>query len=111
MGLFFPKEWERSLNLGKTLKGKNCGKGICQRKDGLYSARFVDRLGKRHTKCFATLPEARNWLADAKYADQHGTIFIPADMTVDTWFEYWSEHIVGDLAPQYQEKLSGAVRP
>ena len=115
MGLFFPKEWERSLNLGKTLKGKNCGKGICQRKDGLYSARFVDRLGKRHTKCFVTLPEARNWLADAKYADQHGTIFIPADMTVDTWFEYWSEHIVGDLAPNtrrnYRERYVHNIQP
>ena len=101
--------------MGKTLKGKNCGKGICQRKDGLYSARFVDRLGKRHTKCFATLPEARNWLADAKYADQHGTIFIPADMTVDTWFEYWSEHIVGDLAPNtrrnYRERYVHNIQP
>ena len=101
--------------MGKTLKGKNCGKGICQRKDGLYSARFVDRRGKRHTKCFATIPEARNWLADAKYADQHGTIFIPADMTVDTWFEYWSEHIVGDLAPNtrrnYRERYVHNIQP
>jgi hypothetical protein len=24
---------------GKNLKGKECSKGICQRKDGLYSAR------------------------------------------------------------------------
>ena len=28
--------------MGKNLKGKECGKGICQRKDGLYYARFVD---------------------------------------------------------------------
>ena len=34
--------------LGKNLKGKDCGKGIYQRKDGLYSARFVDKTGKRH---------------------------------------------------------------
>lgn len=26
--------------MGKNLKGKECGKGIYQRKDGLYSARF-----------------------------------------------------------------------
>lgn len=26
--------------MGKNLKGKDCGKGIYQRKDGLYSARF-----------------------------------------------------------------------
>ena len=73
--------------MGKSLKGKECGKGICQRKDGLYSARFVDRQGQRHEKYFQTLPEARNWLADKKYADQHGNIFVPTDMTVDTWFD------------------------
>ena len=26
--------------MGKNLKGKECGTGICQRKDGLYFARF-----------------------------------------------------------------------
>ena len=45
--------------MGKNLKGKECGKGICQRKDGLYSARYVDELGNRHQKYFPTLPEAR----------------------------------------------------
>ena len=48
--------------MGKNLKGKECGKGICQRKDGLYSARFTNKYGKRTVKCFSTLPEARNWL-------------------------------------------------
>ena len=36
--------------MGKTLKGKKCGKGIYQRKDGLFSARFVNQQGKRHSK-------------------------------------------------------------
>jgi hypothetical protein len=85
--------------MGKNLKGKECGKGICQRKDGLYSARFINQQGKRTVKCFSSLPEARNWLEDAKYADKHDEIVVPSDMTVDTWFEYWIEHIVGDLAP------------
>ena len=62
--------------MGKNLKGKDCGKGIYQRKDGLYSARFVDRAGKRHEKYFQTLPEARNWIEDAKYADKHDDVFV-----------------------------------
>lgn len=34
--------------MGKDLKGKELGVGICQRKDGLYTARFVSRrTGKR----------------------------------------------------------------
>ena len=54
--------------MGKNLKGKNCGKGICQRKDGLYYARFVNKAGKRYERYFQTLPEARNWIEDSKYA-------------------------------------------
>ena len=49
--------------MGKNLKGKECGKGIYQRKDGLYSARYYAKNGKRKEKYFETLPEAKNWLA------------------------------------------------
>lgn len=101
--------------MGKNLKGKECGKGICQRKDGLYFARFVDRSGKRHDKYFKTLPEARNWLDDARYADKHDNIFVPTDMTVNAWFEYWIENIVGDLAPNtrrnYLERYKANIQP
>lgn len=47
--------------MGKNLKGKECGKGIYQRKDGLYSARYYAKNGKRKEKYFETLPEAKNW--------------------------------------------------
>ncbi len=101
--------------MGKNLKGKECGKGIYQRKDALYSARFVDRSGKRLEKCFSTLPEARNWLDDAKYADKHSDVFIPSDMTVNDWFEYWITHIVCDLAPNtrrnYRERFVHNIQP
>ena len=101
--------------MGKNLKGRECGKGICQRKDGLYSARFINKQGKRSVKCFSTLPEARNWLEDAKYADKHNDLFIPPDMTVDGWFEYWVKNIVGDLAPNtrrnYSDRYKHNIQP
>ena len=101
--------------MGKNLKGKECGKGIRQRKDGLYSARFVDKLGNRHEKYFATIPEARNWIDDSKYADKHEGIFLPTETTVDEWFEYWIENIVGDLAPNtlrnYRERYANNIQP
>ena len=101
--------------MGKSLRGKECGKGICQRKDGLYSARFVSSEGKRQVKCFSSLPEARNWLEDAKYADKHENIFVPSDMTVDVWFGFWIENIVGDLAPNtlrnYRERYVHNIQP
>ena len=101
--------------MGKNLKGKECGKGIRQRKDGLYSARFVDKLGNRHEKYFATIPEARNWIEDSKYADKHEGIFAPTETTVDEWFEFWIENIVGDLAPNtlrnYRERYTFNIQP
>ena len=60
--------------MGKNLKGKECGKGIYQRKDGLYSARYYAKNGKRKEKYFETLPEAKNWLADARYEERHNLI-------------------------------------
>lgn len=95
--LFFSNEKEVKL-MGKNLRGEEIGKGICQRKDGLYCARYVNKLGKRKDKYFKTVQEARNWLDDAKYEDKHNA-FTPSDMTVNDWFEYWINHIVGDLAP------------
>ena len=101
--------------MGKNLKGKECGKGICQRKDGLYTARFVNKRGVREEKFFSTIPEARNWLDDARYADKHDNVFVPSDMTVDTWFDYWIKNIVGDLAPNtlrnYRERYKFNIQP
>ena len=73
--------------MGKDLKGKECGKGISQRKDKKYSARFIAKDGTRREKHFDTLPEAKNWLADAQYEDKHGLLVTNPDMTVDLWFE------------------------
>ena len=101
--------------MGINLKGKECGKGICQRKDGFYYARFVDKYGKRHEKYVATLPEARNWLEEARFADTHDNILSPSDMTVDTWFEFWQENMIADLAPNtrrnYRERYVRNIQP
>ena len=100
--------------MGKNLKGKECGKGIYQRKDGLYHARFVDKAGKRHEKYFQTIPEARNWIEQAKYADRHKDVFVPSDTTADAWFSFWIENIVGDLAPNtlrnYRERYKQNIQ-
>lgn len=101
--------------MGKNLKGKELGKGLSQRKDGLFSARYTDKYGKRTKKYFKTLPEARNWLADSLYADAHGEIFIPTDMTVDQWFDFWINNIVYDRAPNtlrnYRERYTKNIQP
>ena len=95
--------------MGKNLKGKDCGKGIYQRKDGLYSARFVDRAGKRHEKYVQTLPEARNWIEDAKYADKHDDVFVATDTTVDEWFNFWIAILSGIWHPTRSEITGNAM--
>lgn len=101
--------------MGKNLKGKECGKGISQRKDGWYTARFTDRWGCRKEKLFRALPEARNWLEDARYADKRLGVFAPTDMTVDAWFDYWIEHVVGNRRPNtirnYRERYKQNIQP
>ena len=83
--------------MGKDLKGKELGVGICQRKDGLYTARFVSkRTGKSVQKYFPKLQECRKWYADAKFEDEHGGINASGDMTVTAWFNYWIENIKGE---------------
>lgn len=79
--------------MGKDLRGKELGVGISQRKDGLYTARFTDKSGKRRQQYFKKLQECRNWLADAQFENEHGNINASANMTVDAWFEYWIKEI------------------
>ena len=101
--------------MGKNLKGKECGKGICQRKDGKYSARFCGKNGVRKEKHFSTLPEARNWLADQQYNDRHDLVVANSNMTVDAWFKFWLNHLICDLAPNtrrnYQERYTHNIQP
>jgi len=42
----FPFYWKGGV-MGKSLNGKELGKGISQRKDGIYQGRFMNRFGKR----------------------------------------------------------------
>ena len=81
--------------MGKDLRGKELGVGISQRKDGLYTGRFTDSMGRRKQKYFKKLQECRKWIADAQFEDEHGNINASGDMTVDAWFEYWINDIKG----------------
>jgi integrase len=83
--------------MGKDLKGKELGVGISQRKDGLYTARFVSKAtGKSIQKYFPKLQECRKWYADARFQDEHGGINASGNMTVKAWFEYWITTIKGN---------------
>ena len=101
--------------MGKNLKGKECGTGICQRKDGLYSTRCYTKAGGRKEKYFKTPPEAKNWLADTQYELRHHIVTTNSDMSVDNWFDYWITNLICNLAPNtlrnYRERYMRNVQP
>lgn len=102
--------------MGKSLKGRELGTGLSQRKDGYYSVRYTDRLGQRKEKYFKSLKEARNWFADYQYKLRHGEVVEPpTNMKVDEWFEFWIENIAGDLSPNtirnYSERYKRNIQP
>ena len=101
--------------MAKDLKGRELGKGLSQRKDKKYSARYVMKSGKRIEKYFNTYPEARNWLADARYEDARGNAGVNSSITVDMWFKYWHDNLIVDLSPNtrrnYQERYNRNIKP
>ena len=102
--------------MGKDLRGKELGVGISQRKDGLYTARFTDRSGKRRQQYFKKLQECRNWLADAQFENEHGNVLQGENPTVDAWFDYWIENIKGqtirdNTKRNYLERYRRNIKP
>ena len=102
-------------NIRKDLKSKELGKGISQESTGLYSARFVDRFGKRKHKRFKKLQECRAWIADATYVDEHSDISMPSDMLVDQWFDYWigikKKTVRSNTVRNYTERYIKNIKP
>lgn len=74
--------------MGKDLKGKELGKGISQRKDGRYCARFVNRFGVRQSLYGDSIPELKRNLKEAQRQDIARTNF-KKSYTLDEWYERW----------------------
>ena len=76
--------------MGKSLNGKELGKGISQRKeDGLYIARFTNRFGKRQVISDKTYNGVQKKLREAIVADDKAINVVSNNMTLDEWFEKW----------------------
>lgn len=75
--------------MGKSLKGKELGKNISQRKDGRYQARFINRFGQRQTIYANTLNEIRSKLREEQYNDAKEINVVSNNVTLDEWFKIW----------------------
>lgn len=81
----------RKAHMGKSLNGKELGRGITQRKDGIYQGRFVNRFGKKQTIYASTLNEVRQKLRNAQYEDEKALNVVTKDITLDEWYEVWMD--------------------
>ncbi|MCD8397942.1 MAG: site-specific integrase [Lachnospiraceae bacterium] len=75
--------------MGKSLNGKELGKGLSQRKDGLYQARFVNRFGVRQTIYAPKLNEVRKKLREEQYRDEKEINVVDTKITLDEWYTTW----------------------
>ena len=78
----------KEADMGKSIKGKELGKGITQRKsDGLYQGRFVNRFGKTQTIYASNLNELRKKMREEQYEDAKALNVVTKDVTLDEWYE------------------------
>ena len=96
--------------MGKSLNGKEIGKGISQRKDGLYPARFVNCFGKRQTIYAKTLNEIRHQLRTEQYEDDKMLNVINDDMILDEWYEIWMNTCKKNCRNSTKETYAGHYR-
>lgn len=87
--------------MGCDLKGKNLGKGICQRKDGIYQARIYksgyDKPVYLYSRKLNVLKQQRD---DIIRKQGFGLELTQINQTVNHWFEQWmSLYIVGKTKP------------
>lgn len=75
--------------MGKDLNGKELGEGFRQRKDGAYSARFVNRFGKRKELYGATFKEVKNKLKNAQLEDARLSNVVNSKIILEEWYEKW----------------------
>ena len=75
--------------MGKSLSGKELGRGISQNKDGIYIGRFTSKTGKRKSVSGRNLADVKKRLREAETTDERNVNPIYGDITLDEWFEIW----------------------
>ncbi|BBF43924.1 Integrase [Lachnospiraceae bacterium KM106-2] len=87
--------------MGKDLKGKELGKGIVQRPDGRYMARYTDRFGRRRTIYNDKLRDLKRSFEEAVYKDMREVNGNGINITLNEWFEIWLEtYKVNKVSPK-----------
>lgn len=91
--------------MGKSLKGKDLGKGISQRLDGKYQARFTDRFGKRISYTDNDIHMVKEWMATEQAKNKLDMNVVDRSTTLNEWFAKWMEvYKYGIIAPNTERQ-------
>ena len=74
--------------MGKDLEGKELGKGIIQKKNGRYEARYNDRFGKRISVSGRNLRDVKRRFNEAIYEDAK-ELNIRDNIKLNDWYTKW----------------------
>lgn len=101
--------------MGKSLEGKELGKGISQRQDGYYIARYTDSTKQRIQKTFRDLNDCKQWLKEEIEHKENGNLDIPSQITVDAWFGYWidikTRTVRENTVRNYKDRYKKNIQP
>lgn len=76
--------------MGKNLKGKSIGRGICQRKDGLYQAKVYMKGNPKPTYIYdSNLNSLRLKKKHLEFMKSQNLSTTQSIMILDDWFEHW----------------------
>lgn len=95
--------------MGKSLTGKDLGKGITQRKDGLYQGSVV-KDGKRLTVYDRNLSVLKKKLGDVRTRQ----VRKETDMTLDIWYDKWirvCKSNIRDTTRRTYKNSYGPIKP
>ena len=88
---------QKGADMGKDRNGKELGKGLSQRtgkfkngkEDRRYVASFYGKDGKRVSRTFNSLKDAKQWRYDSQYEDRHYLRINSETITVNEWYSKW----------------------
>lgn len=80
--------------MGKNLKGKSIGRGICQRKDGLYQAKIYMKGSPKPTYLYdSNLNNLRARKKHLEFMKTKNLSTIQSMMILNEWFDQWMETV------------------
>ena len=96
--------------MGKDLKGKELGRGIVQKPNGSYEARYVDRFGNRKSITGKELRDVKKRYNEAIYENEH-ELNIRENYSLDDWNNKWIDiYKAGEIRPNTLVRYKDAYR-